>query len=407
MKKLLKTLAALCISLPGVWIGASQAAQIDYGDRVRYVRDIEYRGEAVYEGSNKRYTITIAMEDKIKPVIENIETFAAQAQSMVSSVYGKAYGDVRDSVDSAGGKLSSFNLDFGEFPTQLSLELIGRPNGTVLTKIGPLALDFSFSAKHSLSSHIWSGRASANTSLFYIIGNYNVHSGYMSNVGLQNFDFQVNIDIDSSLPIVSYVLRNIGNDIEDELESSVPGVLNALSSQQFKLMDVNMALPSNEYVTASGIDVAGEVRDAINNLVNGERIKFSFKREFLRYSLTHQNPFGGQEAHVKKHELFIELGQNSSTTFKIWDIPLFGWTTATACNWGECFPPNSTVDLANTNEGWFDIDVVNLGGGGGGSGPGVPSGASCTWRSSPSYGNGMGGEQLIMNIPPLGPAPIP
>ncbi|HEX5055875.1 MAG TPA: hypothetical protein VFX02_05195, partial [Gammaproteobacteria bacterium] len=74
-------------------------------------------------------------------------------------------------------------------------------------------------------------------------------------------------------------------------------------------------------------------------------------------------------------------------------------TPATACNWGECFAPESTVDLPNTNQGFYRLDVVTF------TPPPpatVPSGSACTWSSTPSYGNGMGGSTYY-EYPPIGP----
>jgi hypothetical protein len=364
---------------------AGDAYAVDYGDPVRYVSDVEYTIKAVYEDSSARYIIRAANEDDIKPVIQNVEEFGAEMSRRVGNLRGNLSGALRDAVDSAGGEVTNFHFDMGSFPKHVSVELIGQGFGNVELRIGPLDLELEAAAKSSLSSNLWTVDVAAGTPEFYIVGDYDIYSGNVSNIRLEGFNFDLNVRADSNfleVVLLEDLLVDATDNFAAQAEANLDDKLNELSSRQYKLFDVAEALPTNEYVVASGVDIGQEVKDLLSSSVNGQRLKISMTREFFRYSSDpNESLADGSDSFFKRHNLRIEFGSKNEIILR--DAPHFGVTSATECNWGECFAPESTVDQPNTNEGWYEIHVERF--------DPVPSGSDCTWSSTPSYGNGMGG----------------
>lgn len=382
---------------------ALNAYSADYNEYVRHVADVEYNIEAMYEDSSNRYVITAASEDEIKPVLKNVDDVAVKLRDAFNELYGSLYGGIHDAADDAYGELTDFSLDMGTFPKELSLELIGHSGGTVEAKIGPFQFDFEAKARSDFGVNVWEAHVVADTSSFYVVGDYDIYSGNMTNVHLENFGLYLDLNASSGLAKLAGLndlIEDAVDDLEAEIRNDLPGQLNQLSSAQYKLFDIGKALPTNKYVVAAGIDIAQEVKDLLSSSVEGERLKISISRNFVRYSSNRfVNASDGSDSYFAAHEIELEIGSHVRIT--MWDIPHYGLTRATECNWGECFAPVSTVDLPDTNEGYFHLEMVSLEPNNPPPGP-TPSGSACTWSSTPSYGNGMGGVTYY-EYPPVGP----
>ena len=125
---------------------------------------------------------------------------------------------------------------------------------------------------------------------------------------------------------------------------------------------------------AAGIDIAQEVKNLLSTSVEGRSLKIFLSRQHVRYSSNLAvSPSSGSDSFFTAHELRIEFGTRYKVT--MWDIPRYGSTPATACNWGECFAPVSTVDLPNTNQGFYSLNVYTFPPP---PPPGVPSGSGFT-----------------------------
>ncbi|WP_347332948.1 hypothetical protein [Marinimicrobium locisalis] len=379
------------------------AYSADYNEYVRHVADVEYNIEAIYEDSSNRYIITAASEDEIKPVLQNVDTAANGLRDAFNELYGSLYGGIHDAAEDAYGDLTDFHLDMGDFPKELSLELIGRSNGTIKAKLGPFQFDLDAKAESNYGINIWSANVVADTSSFYVVGDYDIYSGNMTNMRLENFGMYLDLSASSGLAKLAGlngIIEDAVDDMEAEIKTSLPRQLNALSSAQYKLFDIGEALPTNKYVVAAGIDLAQEVKDLLSRNVDGQRLKISFSRHFVRYSSNRfVSPDSGSDSYFAAHELELEIGSHVRIT--MWNIPHYGLTRATECNWGECFAPVPTADSPDTNEGYFDLEMISLEP----TSPppaSTPSGSACSWSSTPSYGNGMGGVTYY-EYPPIGP----
>ena len=394
--------AAACSGDQEPMDGVEQVVRaVQQGELVRHVSDVEYDIKLVLEDSVGRYTITAANENEIKPVIQNVEVIGLEFIRQYGDINGSFYGGFHDGATDAHGEVTEFNFSMGSFPKSISLELIGRSNGRVELRIGPLSIDLTAKAKSTYGSSIWNASVVTRTPSFYVVGDYDINSGYVSNARLENFNLYVDLNVSSGLlNILGFedLLDFMEANYENKIRNSLASKLNEFSSAQYKLFDIAEALPSNRYLVAAGIDIAQEVKNLLSSSVEGRRLKIFMSRQHTRYS---SNPavsvYSGSDVFFTAHELRIEFG--SRYKVRLWDIPHFGLTPATACNWGECFAPVSTADQPNTNQGFYSLDVHTFPPP---PPPTIPSGSGCTWSSTPSYGNGMGGSTYY-EYPPIGP----
>ncbi|HEX5055107.1 MAG TPA: hypothetical protein VFX02_01275, partial [Gammaproteobacteria bacterium] len=293
-------------------VTSGSAYAVQYGEPVRHVSDVEYDIKLVLENSTNRYTITAANENEVKPVLRNVEGMGAEFSRQYSDLYGSLYGALYDAAADAagGGEVSEFNFNMGSFPQSISLELTGQSNGIMQIKIGPLSIDLKAKAKSKYGASIWNATVVSRATSFYVVGDYDINTGYVSNFRLENYDPFLDLNLSSGLfnlfgfeDVLEFLERNFENVARNTMRDK----LNEFSSTQYKLLDIAEALPSNRYLVANGIDIAQEVKNLLSTIVEGRRLKIYLNRQHIRYSSNPAvSPSSGSDSFFTAHELRVE-----------------------------------------------------------------------------------------------------
>ncbi|WP_281560645.1 hypothetical protein [Thalassomonas sp. RHCl1] len=243
--------------------------------------DIDYQGTITYTNAGRTFEYS-HLSDDYQPVINK----AAKIQAMESALSDSLEAMIRAEVS---GELSLRNYSFSlNGPVQLILT--GRADGTINARFGGFSVHSS--GKLRKNSLIYA-HYSLDTNAMWVNGDYNMFTGKISNVTVDNsLNVDFDVDIDSIFDFIPFfnalVTQELEDDFVSEAQSAIYSELNAASNYETIVFGLNELLPDDVYVhndevTQEVLDLAEQIKGHFTELVSGESISITLSESEYVY----------------------------------------------------------------------------------------------------------------------------
>lgn len=259
------------------------------------------KGTIVYQDDSFGRVAISAHDDRF----EEITSTHFKLQQQESELAAHLEAQIQEAINGEAS-LERFNFELNG-PYQIIVN--GRSNGIAEIRVGGFSVDLNARLKKSYWAE---GTLRINTSTVWLIGDYSIYSGQISNLRMAPGFYvssYVDVDVDSILDLMplfdALIFNELEDILEDEIQEGIYSALNdTLSSQEIALFGLDQKIENNLYVY-NGRDFGQELKDHLANLFEGESL--SIKVDSKKYTSDGHNVTLGNVEIRLSNNIFIRF----------------------------------------------------------------------------------------------------